>query len=100
MLAFKKINIRVYSGVSPPSKLLRDRVLFYFFSNVNLKALQKLYFFYSNLNNISAVSWGRLAQMVELALWKFLPQREVVGTSPAPGFFRVELKYIPLRRNL
>ena len=43
---------------------------------------------------------GRLAQMIERALWKFLPQREVVQTPPVPGFFRVELKYIPLRRDL
>ena len=37
--------------------------------------------------------------MVERALWKFLPQRKVVRTPPAPGFFHVELKYIPLRRD-
>ena len=34
--------------------------------------------------------------MVEHALRKFLPLREVVRTPPVPGFFRVELKYIPL----
>ena len=44
--------------------------------------------------------WGRLAQMVEHALWKFSPQREVVRTQPAQGLFCEELKYIPLRRNL
>ena len=38
--------------------------------------------------------------MVERALWKFSPQREVVQTPPAPGFFCVELEYIPLRRDL
>ena len=38
--------------------------------------------------------------MVERALWKFLPQREVVRTLPAPGFFHVKLKYIPLRSDL
>ena len=38
--------------------------------------------------------------MVEHALWKFLPQEEVAQTQPVPGFFLVELKYIPLRRDL
>ena len=35
------------------------------------------------------LSRGRLAQMVECALWKFLPQQEVVQTLPALGFFGV-----------
>ena len=54
------------------------------------KLMQK---YFPNINNDAG---GRLAQMVEGALWKFLPQREVVRTPPAPGFFHVELKYIPL----
>ena len=33
---------------------------------------------------------SRLAQMVERALRKFLPQREVVQIPPAPGFFCME----------
>ena len=32
-------------------------------------------------------SRGRLAQMVERALWKFLTQWEGVQTAQAPGFF-------------
>ena len=43
---------------------------------------------------------ARLAQMVERALWKFLPQRKVVRTPPAPGFFHMKFKYIPLRHDL
>ena len=46
------------------------------------------------------ISRDRLAQMVERALWKFSPQREVVQIPPAPGFFHLELKYISLRRDL
>ena len=47
-----------------------------------------------------SVERGRLAQMVEGALQKFWRQQDVVQTPPALGFFRVEFKYIPLRRDL
>ena len=52
------------------------------------------------IDNKLKIVRGWLAQIVERALWKFSPQREVIRTPPVPGFFSVELKYIPLRRDL
>ena len=36
---------------------------------------------------------GRLAQMVERALLKFLTQREGVRTGQAPGFFQAQIYF-------
>ena len=36
---------------------------------------------------------GRLAQMVEHALLKFLTQREGVRTAQAPGFFQAQIYF-------
>ena len=86
----KLIGHKWYLNCGPPERQHHAASTYFAVYSLELEAVRITF-----LTN----SWGRLPQMVERALQKFLPQWEVVRTPPAPVFFCVELKYIPLIRN-